>query len=145
VNYCIRKDAHYSTCVDLRPGDDERREPRLGIRRGGRITTLAGGQEAAGAEGVLVDLAVSGMRLRIPYEAAPGDMILVEMESDLVAGEVRRCARTSAGDYEAGVAITDVLSTLGSGALHRGVLQKAEARMAHAVPGKGMQQPASSL
>jgi hypothetical protein len=142
VSYCIRKDGHYSTCIDLMAGHEERREPRLSIQRGGHVTTLGGGRKSAGAPGVLLDLAVSGMRVQVPYEVTPGTMIFVEMETELVAGEVRRCVKASNGNYEAGVAITDVLSTRGN--LHsRSVLHKARMRMAHAILGKGMEQPAN--
>jgi hypothetical protein len=141
VTYCIRKDEHYSTCIDLMPGQEERREPRLSIQRGGHVTTLGGGRSSAGAPGVLLDLAVSGMRVHIPHEVTPGTMIFIEMETELVAGEVRRCAKASNGNFEAGVAITDVLSTRGSGIHSRSVLHKARMRMAHAILGKGMEQP----
>ncbi|HXE63823.1 MAG TPA: PilZ domain-containing protein [Bryobacteraceae bacterium] len=143
VTYCIRKDSHYSTCIDVMAGHEERREPRLSIQRGGHVTTLGGARQSAGAPGVLLDLAVSGMRVQVPYEVEPGTMIFVEMESDLVAGEVRRCTRVANGNYEAGVAITDVLSTRGNGAHTRSVLRKARMRMAHAILGKGMEQPAN--
>jgi hypothetical protein len=143
VTYCIRRDGHYCACIDLMPGHEERREPRLSIQRGGHVTTLGAGRRAAGAPGVLLDLAVSGMRVHVPYEVTPGTMIFIEMETELVAGEVRRCTKTSNGNYEAGVAITDVLSTRGSGAHSRSVLHKARVRMAHAILGKGMEQPAN--
>jgi hypothetical protein len=143
VTYCIRKDGHYSTCIDLMPGHEERREPRLSIQRGGHVTTLGGGRASAGAPGVLLDLAVSGMRVHVPYEVTPGTMIFIEMETELVAGEVRRCTKSSNGNYEAGVAITDVLSTRGNGVHSRSVLHKARMRMAHAILGKGMEQPAN--
>jgi hypothetical protein len=141
VTYCIRKEGHYSTCIDVLAGHEERREPRLSIQRGGHVTTL-GGRRSSGAPGVLLDLAVSGMRVQIPYEVEPGTMIFVEMESDLVAGEIRRCTKVANGNYEAGVAITDVVSTRGNGAHRRSVLHKARMRMAHAILGKGMEQPA---
>ena len=143
VTYCIPKDGRYSTCIDLMPGQEERREPRLSIQRGGHVTTLGGGRHSAGAPGVLLDLAVSGMRVHVPYEVTPGTMIFIEMETELVAGEVRRCTKTSNGNYEAGVAITDVLSTRGRGIHSRSVLHKARVRMAHAILGKGMEQPAN--
>ena len=143
VLYCIRKDGHYSTCIDLMPGHEERREPRLSIQRGGHVTALGGSRQSAGAPGVLLDLAVSGMRVHVPYEVAPGTMLFVEMETELVAGEVRRCTKASNGNYEAGVAITDVLTTRGNGAHSRSVLHKARMRMAHAILGKGMEQPAN--
>ncbi|HVW11984.1 MAG TPA: PilZ domain-containing protein [Bryobacteraceae bacterium] len=145
VTYCIRKDSHYSTCIDLMPGHDERREPRLTIQRGGHVSTLGGGRPSASAPGVLLDLAVSGMRLHVPCEVEPGTMVFVEMESELVAGEVRRCARSANGNYEAGVTITDVLSSRSNGAHSRSVLRKARVRMAHVILGKGMEQPANFM
>jgi hypothetical protein len=145
VTYCIHKDSRYSTCIDLKPADDERREPRLSIHRGGQVTALSGGVDAHSSPGVLVDLAVSGMRLHISREVTPGTVIFVEMESELVAGEVRRCTKLAGGDYEAGIAITDVLSTRSTGAHSRSVLHKARVRMAHAILGKGMAQPANFM
>lgn len=142
VTYCIRKDSYYSICIDLMAGHEERREPRLSIQRGGHVTTLGGGR-SDGAPGVLLDLAVSGMRVHVPYEVTPGSMIFIEMETELVAGEVRRCTKASNGSYEAGVAITDVLSTRGNGVHSRSVLHKARMRMAHVILGKGMDQPAN--
>jgi hypothetical protein len=125
------------------PGNEERREPRLTIQRGGHISTLGGERESASAPGVLLDLAVSGMRLHVPYEVTPGTMVFIEMESELVAGEVLRCTKAANGNYEAGVAITDVLSARNTGAHNRSVLRKARMRMAHAILGKGMEQPAN--
>src|SRR3569833_764146 len=109
VIYCIRKEGHYSTCIDLMPGHEERREPRLSIQRGGHVTALGSGRQSVGAPGVLLDLAVSGMRVHVPYEVTPGTMIFVEMETELVAGEVRRCTKAASGNCEAGVAVTDDL------------------------------------
>lgn len=143
VTYCIRREGYYSTCIDLMHGKEERREPRLSIQRGGHISTLGGGRESASAPGVLLDLAVSGMRLHVPYEVTPGTMVFIEMESELVAGEVRRCTKATNGNYEAGVAITDVLSARNTGAHNRSVLRKARMRMAHVILGKGMEQPAN--
>ena len=140
--YCIRKEGHNRNCNDLKTGHEERREPRLSIQRGGHVTALGGGRPSTGAPGVLLDLAVSGMRVHVPYEVTPGTMIFVEMETELVAGEVRRCTKAANGNYEAGVAITDVLSTRGN-AHTRSVLHKARMRMAHAILGKGMEQPAN--
>lgn len=135
VVYSTDKDTWFRTCVDLSPGEDQRREPRLLIQQNGVVTTLSDDRRPSSAPGVLTDLAVSGMCLDIPNEVAPGTMIYIELESDLVAGEVRRCVRKSADRFEAGVAITDVLSSRRAGSHHRGVLEKVRSRVADVILG----------
>ena len=109
VLYCTWKDTWYRTCIDLFSGDDQRRrEPRLAVHQRGTVIALSESRNSTPVSGILLDLAVSGMRLEIPNHVEPGTMIYVETESTLVAGEVRHCHKGRNGGFEAGIEITEV-------------------------------------
>jgi hypothetical protein len=136
VLYCTWKDAWYRTSIDLISEDDQRRrEPRLLVGQHGTVISLSGNGNDFSAPGVLIDLAVSGMRLEVPRHADPGTMIYVETESALIVGEVRHCHQGPTGSFEAGVQITDILSDRNSRQNTPGFLHNVRRKLAQAILG----------
>jgi hypothetical protein len=135
VVYCTRKDSWYRACIGVISEDDQRREPRLSVRQPGTINALAdNGNESA--EGTLLDLSVSGMRVEVPHRIQPGTMILVETRSAVVAGEVRHCLKGRDGRFEAGIEITDILSGLEGKEKSLGVVRRIRRKLAQAISGE---------
>ena len=91
VVYCTRKDTWYRACIALNSENEGRREPRLPVRLPGSVVVLSGDGGEQAVEGLVLDVSVSGMRLRIPQGVETETMIFVEMASTLVVGEVRHC------------------------------------------------------
>jgi hypothetical protein len=110
VVYCTRKDTWYLACIALNSENEGRREPRLPVRLPGSVVVLSGDGGEQSVEGLVLDVSVSGMRLRIPQGVKPETMIFVEMASTLVVGEVRHCLPGKNGQFEAGIEVTDVIS-----------------------------------
>lgn len=141
VLYCTRKDTWYRICIDLLAGEEQRRsEPRLAVHQHGTVIALSDDRSESKTPGVLLDLAVAGMRVELPQRVEPGAMIYFETESELVAGQVRRCHQYPDGRFEAGVEVTEILSG-GRGEQKRGMIKSLRTKLGHALLGKsaGMQ------
>ena len=91
IVYCTRKDTWYRACIALNSENEGRREPRLPVRLPGAVVALSGDGGEQSVQGLVLDVSISGMRLKIPQSVEIGTMIFVEMASTLVVGEVRRC------------------------------------------------------
>jgi hypothetical protein len=111
VEYCTHKDSWFRVCIDLMAEDDQRRKPRLALRQPGFVTTLSNSGPSP-SPGVLLDLAIAGMRIEIPDRIENGTMIYIETDTALIAGEVRHCSKGSGGNFEAGVDVTDILPAI---------------------------------
>lgn len=111
VEYCMEKGTWFRVCIDLLAEDDQRRKPRLALRQRGFVTTLSGTGPST-SPGVLLDLAIAGMRIEVPDRVENGTMIYIETENALIAGEVRHCRKGSGGNFEAGVDVTDILPAI---------------------------------
>ena len=136
VVYCTRKETWYRTCIALNSENEGRREPRLPVRLPGAVIALSGDGSEQSVQGVVIDVSLSGMRLRIPQSVADGTMIFVEMASTLVVGEVRRCIAGENGHFEAGIEITDVLSDIKSPQDSRGTLRSIRRKLAEVILGE---------
>ena len=66
VQYCTPKDSWFRVCIDLLAEQEQRREPRIAVRQKGSVTTLAGDGPLS-APGMLLDLAIAGMRIELPH------------------------------------------------------------------------------
>lgn len=111
VEYCLHKDTWFRVCIDLMAEDDQRRKPRLALRQPGFVTTLSNTGPSS-SPGVLLDLAIAGMRIEVPDRVENGTMIYIETDTALIAGEVRHCGKGSDGNFEAGVDVTDILPAI---------------------------------
>jgi hypothetical protein len=136
VLYCIRKETWYRACIDLMSGDDRRREPRLAVHQPATVITFSGSHKAPSIPGILLDLAVSGMRLQVSNHVEPGTMIYVETGTVIVAGEVRNCQTGSDGHFEAGIEITDVVSEIDSHHKASSILKNIRHKLAQAILGE---------
>lgn len=86
-----------------------RREARLPASGKLNIGTVDG-KETTSCQASVIDASPSGIGVRIPLRLGPGTRIYVEMESELVLGEVRHCRPTEDGHFVAGVMIVEVAS-----------------------------------
>jgi len=137
VVYCTRKDTWYRTCIALNSETDlVRREPRLPIRLPGTVLALAGNSVEQSVQGIVLDVSISGMRVKIPHRVENGTMIFVEMASTLVVGEVRHCFTGQNGHFEAGIEITDILADIKSQQDSPSVLRKVRRKLAEIVLGR---------
>jgi hypothetical protein len=137
VAYCTRKDTWYRTCIALSSENDRvRREPRLPIRVPGAILALSGDGNEQSVQGLVLDVSISGMRVKIPQPVQTGTMIFVEMSSTLVVGEVRHCVAGQNGQFEAGIEITDILSDTKSQQDPPSVLRNIRRKLAEVVLGR---------
>lgn len=134
VVYCTRKDTWYRACIALNSENEGRREPRLPVQLPGAVIALSGEGERS-VPGVVVDVSLSGLRLRIPQSVDSGTMIFVEMASTLVVGEVRHCIGKN-GHFEVGIEITDVLSDIKSRQDSRGTLRGIRRKLAEVILGE---------
>jgi hypothetical protein len=136
VAYCTRKDSWYRTCIALNSDNDRgRREPRLPIRLPGAVVALSANGDESGP-GMVLDVSVSGMRLKIQRRVATGTMIFVEMASTIVVGEVRRCFSAQNGQFEAGIEVTDILSDIRPPQESPGVLKNVRRKLAEVILGQ---------
>jgi hypothetical protein len=138
VLYCIRKDGWFRISVAvISKNDHGRRQPRLPVCLPGSVVAFSeNGSESS--RGTLLDVSVSGMRLDISHPVKAGTMIFVETESVLVVGEVRYCNRRQDGGFDAGVAVTDVLSDIKSGQNSPGVMKSIRRKLAEAILGESI-------
>lgn len=136
VVYCTRKETWYRTCIALNSEHEGRREPRLPVHLPGDVIALSGDGGEQSVPGVVLDVSLSGMRLRVPRRVDNGTMIFVEMGSTLVVGEVRHCVAGKNGHFEAGVEITDVLSDIKSRPDSRGTLRRIRRKLAEVILGE---------
>jgi hypothetical protein len=135
VQYCTRKDTWFRVCIDLMAEQEQRREPRISLCQKGRVTTLSNAGPLS-APGMLLDLAIAGMRIELPHEVEPGTMIYIETDTTLIAGEVRHCRKGSEGNFEAGVAVTDVLPAIQLGAATPGMVKSICRKLGRAISGE---------
>lgn len=135
VQYCTRKDTWFRICIDLLAEHDQRREPRMAVHQKGAVTTLSNTHPLS-VPGVLLDLAIAGMRIELPHEVEPGTMMYIETATALIAGEVRHCRKGSEGNFEAGVAVTDVLPAIQLGAAAPGMARSICRKLGRAISGK---------
>lgn len=134
VVYCTRKETWYRTCIALNSENEGRREPRLPVQLPGAVLALSGEGERS-VPGMVLDVSLSGLRLRIPQSVASGTMIFVEMASTLVVGEVRHCVEKN-GHFEVGIEITDVLSDIKLRRDSGGILRSIRRKFAEAILGE---------
>lgn len=142
VVYCTRKDTWYRTCIALNTAYEGRREPRLAVRLPGVVVALSGDGERA-VKGMVLDVSLSGMRLKVPEAVDAGTMIFIELGSTLVAGEVRHCLAGENGHFEAGIEITDVLSDMKSARNSGGILRRIRRKLAEVILGESITPPLS--
>jgi hypothetical protein len=135
VQYCTRKDTWFRVCIDLLAEQDQRREPRISLRQKGAVTTLSSSGPLSVA-GMLLDLAIAGMRVELPHEVEPGTMMYIETDTALIAGEVRHCRKASESNFEAGIAVTDVLPAIQLGGAAPGVMKSFRRKLGRAISGE---------
>ncbi|HVW10551.1 MAG TPA: hypothetical protein VHC90_18310 [Bryobacteraceae bacterium] len=135
VEYCTRKDSWFRVCIDLMAEDDQRRKPRLALRQKGAVTTLSNAGPSS-SPGMLLDLAIAGMRIEVPHRVEAGTMIYIETETALIAGEVRHCGEGSEGNFEAGVAVTDILPAIQLKGPAPGVVKNILRKLGQAISGE---------
>ena len=136
VLHCVTKDGWFRISVAIISNNDQgRRQPRLPVYLPGSVVAFSEkGSESS--KGTLLDVSVSGMRLDISHRVEVGTMIFVETESVLVVGEVRYCNKKKKSGYDAGVAVTDVLSDIKSAQNSPGVLKNIRRKLAQAILGE---------
>lgn len=133
VLYCTKKDTWYLICVALSSGEyRSRRDPRLAIRQPARLS--ADGSESA--QGIILDVSISGMRLRTSHRVEAGTMVFVETSGNLVVGVVRHCRERQADQFDTGIEVTDILSDEASPQSSPGVLKKIRWKLARAISGE---------
>jgi hypothetical protein len=97
---------------------------------------LSGDGNEQSVQGLVLDVSISGMRVKIPQPVQTGTMIFVEMSSTLVVGEVRHCVAGQNGQFEAGIEITDILSDTKSQQDPPSVLRNIRRKLAEVVLGR---------
>jgi len=108
VEYCTAADAEYRICVNADSAEEgTRREPRLSVFQTASATVLTDALRNT-TEGVLIDLAVSGLSFEMATSAEVGAIILIETATSLIVGEVRHCQELKNHRFRAGIAITDI-------------------------------------
>ena len=136
VIYCTRKDTWYRACIELNSGNEGRREPRLPVRLPAAVVALSGDGGEQSVQGLVLDVSLAGMRLKIPQGVEAETMIFVEMASTLVVGEVRHCRAGENGYFEAGIEITDVLFDTKSRQNSSGILRNIRRKVAELILGE---------
>jgi hypothetical protein len=136
VLHCVTKDGWFRISVAIISNNDQgRRQPRLPVCLPGSVVAFSdNGSESS--RGTLLDVSISGMRLDVSHRVEVGTMIFVETESVLVVGEVRYCNKKKKSGYDAGVAVTDVLSDIKSAQNSPGVLKNIRRKLAQAILGE---------
>jgi hypothetical protein len=113
VEYCTPKDKWFRACIAITSENEQRRGPRVAIRENSEITALSGSSQSGGigtTKGMIVDLSVSGMGLRMSHFVEQETMLFVETRSAVIAGEVRYCREGSDGWFDVGIDVSDILS-----------------------------------
>lgn len=91
------------------PDSPERRcEIRFKTTQNAIVTTLDG--TAQTTAGSILDVSTRGMRLKLDRPLAVGAPVRIDVEADLILGEIRYCTQQDGCTYELGIEIAHILS-----------------------------------
>lgn len=104
-----------STLVETkypRPGQPDSPERRCEIRfrtaQSATVTALDG--TAQPSDGCILDVSTRGLKLRSDWPLAVDTPVRIDVEADLILGEVRYCSSLECGWYELGIEVDQILS-----------------------------------
>jgi hypothetical protein len=84
----------------------------------------------------IVNTSNFGLGLRLPFPLALGARVCVETESMVVFGEIRHCNQNSAGEYNAGILIVDVVTDVRSQSTFSVMLSNLRQKLAAGILGR---------
>ncbi len=94
---------------------DRRKERRITADRPIRLTILgadSSGSQDVQHEGKLLDCSGRGMRVELPVAARPGAALRIDMDDQILLGEVCYCQPGPSGTYSVGLQMEQSLSNL---------------------------------
>ena len=86
---------------------EQRREFRFNAARAAIVTALD--RTAEGLSAGILDLSSSGMKLTLSRPVEAGTPVRIDIETDLILGEIRYCIREESGSYTVGIEMDQVL------------------------------------
>lgn len=101
--------SHYPGCAGLSL-PDRRHEPRLQTALSASVFQLTGSLETLST--TVLEISGRGMKLRLASALPLETPISIEMEPDLILGEVRYCIRERDGSYSVGVEVDQILKNV---------------------------------
>jgi len=86
---------------------ERRREPRFEVAEPATVTQLIGSPERVPA--IVLDISAQGMNLKLARSLPISAPIQIDVQSDMILGEVRYCILEENGSYSVGVEIDQIL------------------------------------
>jgi len=85
-----------------------RREARIALTEGLAVG-IVGEKGTTLCQATVIDVSPSGMGLRVSQPISLATRVCVEMESEMILGEVRHCHRSADGHFNVGIMIVEVV------------------------------------
>lgn len=113
VTHCSAGEAGFKIVIRLSDNDGvgNRHDPRFAVEALGSLS-LVGSSGLVREEIEVVDISATGMGIRIRPELEPGRIVMIELKTGVVFGEVRHCTPEATGWHRVGIALETKQSPL---------------------------------